>query len=50
MRKDKVLEWLGVDCMLEMNSTYTWTEIAKEYPDLWVIITNVGNVSAKQSL
>lgn len=27
--------------MLEMNNTYTWKEITKEYPDLWVIITDV---------
>ncbi|MCM1145015.1 MAG: hypothetical protein NC318_07520 [Blautia sp.] len=27
--------------MLKMNSTYTWEEITREYPDLWVIITNV---------
>lgn len=27
--------------MLRMNDIYTWKEITKEYPDLWVIITNV---------
>ena len=27
--------------MLRMNSTYTWEEITKAYPDLWVIITDV---------
>lgn len=27
--------------MLKMNHTYKWEEIEKEYPDLWVIITDV---------
>lgn len=27
--------------MLKMNRTYKWEEIEKEYPDLWVIITDV---------
>lgn len=27
--------------MLEFNKTYTWEEIVKNYPDLYVFITNV---------
>jgi len=27
--------------MLKMNKTYTWKEITKAYPDLWVIITDI---------
>ena len=27
--------------MLKTNNVYTWDAIVKEYPDLWVIITEV---------
>ena len=27
--------------MLKLNDTYTWKKIVEEYPDLWVVITEV---------
>lgn len=28
--------------MLELNRTYRWKDIVKEYPDKWVVLTSVN--------
>lgn len=33
--------------MLKLNTIYTWDTIVKEYPDLWVIITDIKEHSGE---